>query len=744
MSSQQEDYLDQLLKSMDKLEPPEEALLAPETDFAVPETVVAEESERPTIDYAEETVLPPERAGASAEPRDTDPAYADPAYADAAYTDPAHTDAAYTDSTYIDAASADATDTEPVYAETSHADSAPRMDFDETAELSGFAMEPIDTADTAFQMEDIQEDTESSKVQHRSEADDIRDYLRAMASEEEKTEDEADLSEEDIERLLQQNNAAHDKEDPGDTALDDDLMNLLDSFSSEDRNLEDIHSMLQKSDNNVALDESMFDNQDPAGDLMRQLESGDGEAAEEADEYAGMSERQIKALKKKKEREEKKAQKKAEKEAKKAAKRAKKNGGKDTDTPTGQETATEAGTARKAMAATEPVTAPEDAVFANLTPVEDAAEPGSAPEKEAIPYEGDEPIAMDMEDLDALLGIESFASDDAAEEIREIAPEEELELTEDELDKQLASKEEPTKKKNLFARIMDFLLEDDEEEEAARGTEDVPLSDENKAILEEMDQEGKNAEKKKKKGKKGKAEKNADADEGDEEADGGKAKPKKKEKKAPKPQKVKETEPVDPRNRITFKKLFPIILAGLSLFAVIFLLVNLGGEFTVKQSAKKAFYEEDYETCYQDLYGKKLNETEQIMFGKSESILRIRLWMREYEMFAEEGSEPEALDVLVQSVKDYAALYEYAQKWNADGDISVIYGQMLQILQQKYHLSEADALVIAAEKSDVEYTRMIYDIVAGKEVPGLQGESGAADLPDMLPEEKQFPENNGG
>ena len=50
---------------------------------------------------------------------------------------------------------------------------------------------------------------------------------------------------------------------------------------------------------------------------------------------------------------------------------------------------------------------------------------------------------------------------------------------------------------------------------------------------------------------------------------------------------------------------------------------------------------------------KNLDETEQVMYSKSESILTIRMWLREYEVFVNEGSELEALDSLLQAVHDY-------------------------------------------------------------------------------------------
>ena len=67
---------------------------------------------------------------------------------------------------------------------------------------------------------------------------------------------------------------------------------------------------------------------------------------------------------------------------------------------------------------------------------------------------------------------------------------------------------------------------------------------------------------------------------------------------------------------------------------------------------------------------------------------------------------------------------------------------MLGILQSKYGLTEAQALEIAAEPDDVQYTLKVMDVVEGK---GMKAEVfEPVNLPDMLPEEKLFPENNGG
>ena len=77
------------------------------------------------------------------------------------------------------------------------------------------------------------------------------------------------------------------------------------------------------------------------------------------------------------------------------------------------------------------------------------------------------------------------------------------------------------------------------------------------------------------------------------------------------------------------------------------MLGNFLADYTAKRSGREAYYAGDYQTCYQNLMGKELDETEQVMYSQSESILTIRMWLREYEVFVNEGSELEALDSLL-------------------------------------------------------------------------------------------------
>ena len=614
-----------------------------------------------------------------------------------------------------------------------------KRDEGETDPEEDIASDVLSTAEDdegTIYVERLPED-ETVTEQDRSMSDEMEELLGFMRGEISETENEAEdepggMSEEQIEQILR-TNRMEDASD-GEKTDEEDLMSLLGEGAEENDDLQDIHDMLQKSDNNEAVDEDLIaalqnlsddtGTDDGKEDMLSLLENL------EDDEEGELTPRQKKALEKKRLKEEKAAAKKAAREAKKAEKLA------------ARQARNAAKNAAQSKDGTEEMAAPaanEDVVLGEAADVVidpadadlifGAGDLGGAGVND--PEKTDRNMGEDSS-LDELFDPNLFA--DGSPEGG--SPEDGLPVDGAENGEQ--------KKKSFFARILDFLTEEDEDEEPERGTENIPMSDENRQVLDEMDQEELGKKGKKKKGKKNRQKgKNSGEEFEESEEEGGKGK-----KKPRKPKKVKEPKekaPVEPGSRITLKKLMPVIVVSVSMILVIMLLINLGGDFLTKRQARKAFYEEDYKTCYQELYGRELNESEQVMFGKSESILRIRLWMREYELLADEGAETEALDVLIQSVNDYPALYEYAGRWNAHDEVGEVYSQMLGILQEKYGLTEAQALAIAAEPDDVVYTKLVTAAAQGEGYHPQTDPAGLEEqLPDMLPEEKDFPENNGG
>lgn len=300
-----------------------------------------------------------------------------------------------------------------------------------------------------------------------------------------------------------------------------------------------------------------------------------------------------------------------------------------------------------------------------------------------------------------------------------------------------------------MTKIITMLTEEEPE------NEDIPISEENQEIIRDLDQE-------KGSGGKGKKAKKAKKP----------AKKKEKKKKAPKPakppkpkkpKKEKEPEPYAGK-KITFKKALPILLLGATVGAVVFIFVNLSVDFSVKQAAAEAYQNGDYETCYQNLYGKKLSDEQAQMYGKSECILFMEQEYRKYDIVLQHGTEVQALDSLLQTVNNYPPIRDYAAQCDALPEVEEIYAGIMGILSDKYGITEEQAREIASMGSRIEYTRAVTAVAEGKGygtgnasgastqpegnpeeiqgAPEVQPEEGNEALPDELPEEAELEEGN--
>lgn len=518
------------------------------------------------------------------------------------------------------------------------------------------------------------------------------------------------LSKEDIDRLLSENGESVKEELSSDEEENNnDLMDLL--SREQDDNLQEIHDLLQKADNNEAISDDIVallqDNPDEEIVLWNEM----NETMEK--EKNVLDARSQRLAEKKREKEARKADKMARKEAQKTAKLEAK-AARDAE----KKAKREAG--KKKLSKDE---LPPDKELLN-SEFESAELQGSSGEEVQQIFD-----EMDMSGLDAFFADADAMSGDFAPK-KEPVNRAEGDLNEESsavLVEKMVEEKQP--KKKVFSRILDFLTEE-VEEDVVKNNENIQLSDENKNIIEQLDKEKKKKEKKNKKQEKPKKEKQP-----------------KKEKKPKKEKTVKDTDEDSTKQsgpRLKFKQVFPMLLRWISVAVIIILVANIAADYSAKRAAKEAYYNGDYEICYQNLFGKDLNESEQIMYSKSECILRTRLWIREYEMLAQEGAEAEALDSLIQSVDDYPILHEYAMQWNAESDTEEAYAKILNILSEKYHLTEAQAKEIAHTRSDIDYSKKIYTIIDGGEYGSWNQPSYEAalnrteGLEDVLQEEEEL------
>lgn len=558
----------------------------------------------------------------------------------------------------------------------------------------------------------------------------------------------SEMSQEEIERLLSQGTEeaqARSRWQPEGEDTEEDVLDMLEDSGDDD--LQDIQDMLKKSERNETIDSYMDEDSygdGPADKLLADIEEGATEAPVDSKTQKAL-EKQRRAQEKARQKEERAARKKAAREAARAERQSRK--------------AHRKSDANMAQDAAEEEDSNEIKEFDLLLDkdlldsiVSDAGnlgreEKAKAAEPERVDEAEDSPAAFNTQEI--LGRAEGVAGMERAESPGKGSEQDIMELDMDQVDALIPDVSESSrgdekggKKKGLVSKIVTLLTEEEEPE-----NEDIPLSEENQEIIRDLDKEKASGKKAKNKAKKP-------------------AKKKEKKKKAPKPpkpkkeKKPKQKEPYVGK-RITFRKALPILLLGATVGAVVFIFVYVATDYSVKQQAADAYAQGDYQTCYQNLYGKKLNEEERQMYVQAESLLYIQQMYRKYETYLRKGLEVEALDSLIQTVDSYPQLLEYASQWEMLPEMGEVYASMMGILSERYGITEEQARAIAAIKSDIVYTRTVTALAGGEtsdtsgEVPGQNaGDSdsqpdegageidGAEELPDELPEESELEDGN--
>lgn len=276
----------------------------------------------------------------------------------------------------------------------------------------------------------------------------------------------------------------------------------------------------------------------------------------------------------------------------------------------------------------------------------------------------------------------------------------------------------PEKKQSAFSKFISFMTASDEDAPASAEGENGEfgfegVQGENKEILDEIDKEGdkkgKKKPKKDKKAKKGAAKEGDEGgDEGDEEG-GGKKKKKPKKEKVKKEKKPKEEEPDNskPLNKKNVRKIF-VMAATLLLLLMLF--IKLVPAMINKEQARKAYYKGDYETTYTALFGEKLSEGDQLLFDRSEIILKMSHKYDAFLSYNRMGMRTEALDQLLQAVARYEEWLYIAEVCGCKDAFNAEYEKIVTALSVTYDLSLERAKEINAMPTDLEYSLMVESI----------------------------------
>lgn len=311
--------------------------------------------------------------------------------------------------------------------------------------------------------------------------------------------------------------------------------------------------------------------------------------------------------------------------------------------------------------------------------------------------------------------------------------------------------EEKPKKQGFGAKLMALLFEGDDDEKPEGADDELSddilqmgnLTEENKEILQELNEEDQKGskkkgkkDKKKKKGKKGKGEAEETPEEG-EEGEEGEQKEKKSRKKKKKKKEISEEELLaPPEKKLSKKKVMSVFLFCGTIAACIILISSFLPNYMQKHDARIAYDHGYYGDVYDLLYGKKLSEEDQVLFQKSNTILQMDRKLSSYENYNKMGMRLEALDALISGVDRYQQLRSKAEKYNVEGEVRERYDQIIANLEADFGVSEMDALDIIASEDNVTYSQRLQAIIdgtiygAGEEMPEVKQ--------DVLPEEEEI------
>ena len=128
-------------------------------------------------------------------------------------------------------------------------------------------------------------------------------------------------------------------------------------------------------------------------------------------------------------------------------------------------------------------------------------------------------------------------------------------------------------------------------------------------------------------------------------------------------------------------------------------------------------------TVFKEFYGEKLNSSEEIMMTKSYQIALMQRKYDAYVNFTNIHLEMEALDALISGITTYDYVTGQVEDLYVKGEltedsrveilneITLIKDNIIQILDEKYSLSEEQAREILNSPDELSYTKALNSII---------------------------------
>ncbi|MGN0337846.1 MAG: hypothetical protein ACI4EE_10175 [Lachnospiraceae bacterium] len=277
---------------------------------------------------------------------------------------------------------------------------------------------------------------------------------------------------------------------------------------------------------------------------------------------------------------------------------------------------------------------------------------------------------------------------------------------------QAAKSAKKEKKRGFFAKLLDLMFGEDENDEddlqtVAEAGDLENISDENLEILRAMSGDMAEASEDKS-GKKGKKEKKKEKK---------KKEPKEKKPKEPKQKKPKKEK--KPKKKAPREKPLPkgpvimIWLLALSVFAFVFIGNNLLTKNNALLAAERRFDQGDYVGSYEEFAGVKIGESETQLYERAKVLAGVQTELKAYYSMMEVRKFDLALDCLVRALGRTDLHMAEAEEWGVTTQMNALVSEITMQLMDQFNVTADQARELYAIEERDDYSLALDEILKG-------------------------------
>ena len=277
---------------------------------------------------------------------------------------------------------------------------------------------------------------------------------------------------------------------------------------------------------------------------------------------------------------------------------------------------------------------------------------------------------------------------------------------------QAAKSAKKEKKRGFFAKLLDLMFGEDENDEddlqtVAEAGDLENISDENLEILRAMSGDMAEAPEDKS-AKKGKKEKKKEKK---------KKEPKEKKPKEPKQKKPKKEK--KPKEKAPREKPLPkgpvimIWLLALSVFAFVFIGNNLLTKNNALLAAERRFDQGDYVGSYEEFAGVKIGESETQLYERATVLAGVQTELKAYYSMMEVRKFDLALDCLVRALGRTDLHMAEAEEWGVTTQMNALVSEITMQLMDQFNVTDDQARELYAIEERDDYSLALDEILKG-------------------------------